>query len=105
MDEDAEEWLSVGMASGAQSQILSLAYEISLARLSGIQCILLDEIDAACSPSTARIIYEFITSLDCFDQVIFISNRQESLETAKKINPAIYSYRVSKGVYSSAADF
>ena len=100
IDEDAEEWLSVGMASGAQSQILSLAYEISLARLSGIQCILLDEIDAACSPENARIIYEFIASLDCFDQVIFISNRQESLETAKKINPAIYSYRVSKGNYS-----
>lgn len=104
IDEDSEEWLSVGMASGAQGQILSLAYEIALARLSGIQCILLDEIDAACSPENARIIYEFIASLDCFDQVIFISNRQESLETARKINPAIYSYRVTKGIYSPVAN-
>ena len=100
VDEDSEEWLSVSMASGAQSQILALAYEISLARLSGIQCILLDEIDAACSPENAKIIYEFISSLDCFDQIIFITNRQESLESATRTNSNITSYRVEGGQYS-----
>lgn len=95
-----EEWLPVSMASGAQKAVLSLAYKTSLAKLYGITCIMLDEVDASCTSSNAEIIYKFIASLDCFPQLIFISHRTESLEAAKSVNPNTVVYTVEEGNYS-----
>lgn len=95
-----EEWLPVSMASGAQKAVLSLAYRTSLAKLYGITCIMLDEVDASCTAANAEIIYKFIASLDCFPQLIFISHRPESLEAVKKVNPNTVVYTVEDGSYS-----
>lgn len=101
---DENEWLPVSMASGAQKTVLSLAYKTSLARLYGISCILLDEIDASCSDDNAEIIYKFVASLSCFQQLIFISHRPESFSAAKEINPDVITYVVEKGNYSLKED-
>ena len=98
--EDEEEWLSISMASGAQSQILTLAYAISLSRLSGIDCLLMDEIDASMSEENAAIVYSFIASLDCFKQVFFISHKKEVIPATREINPNILAYYVNNGEYT-----
>lgn len=98
--EDDIEWLSISMASGAEAQILALAYAISLARLAGLDCLLLDEIDASMTEENAGIIYTFIAGLDCFKQIIFISHKKEAVPAVKEINPNIISYFVSDGTYS-----
>lgn len=100
VNEESGKWLPVTMASGAQRAILSLAYQVALARLSGIQCVMLDEIDASMDPENAAMMYKIVSTLDCFDQVIFISHRKESLSMAKEMNENIVSYYVSNGDYS-----
>jgi len=98
------EWLPISQASGAQKTILSLAYKTALARLHGISCIMLDEVDESCTPENSTIIYKFIASLQDFSQVIFISQRPESIEAAKEVNPNVVIYRVEKGEYTLESD-
>lgn len=95
-----DEWLPVAMASGAQKAVLSLAYKTSLARLYGLTCIMLDEVDASCTANNAEIIYKFVASLNCFQQLIFISHRPESIQAAKSVNPGVVVYTVDKGTYT-----
>ena len=95
-----EEWIPVSMASGAQRRTLSLAYFIALAKLSNISCIFLDEMDASMSPENAGIIYDFIGSLEYFDQVFFISHRKEAHEAVKARNDKLITYLVENGNYS-----
>lgn len=97
-----EEWLPVVMSSGAQKAILSLAYKTSLARLYGVSCIMLDEVDASCDQNAASIIYRFIASLDTFQQIIFISHRPEAREAVKEVNPDVVIYTVKRGEYTQA---
>lgn len=97
---DDEDWLPVCLASGAQKTILSLAYIIALGRMYGINCLLLDEVDSACSPETAKTIYKFIAELEGFNQIIFISHNEESREAMKESNrDNIIFYGVSDGNY------
>ena len=95
-----DEWIPVSMASGAQRRTLSLAYFIALAKLSNISCIFLDEMDASMSPENAGIIYDFIGSLEYFDQVFFISHRKEAHEAVKARNDKLITYLVENGNYS-----
>ena len=95
-----DEWIPVSMASGAQRRTLSLAYFIALAKLSNISCIFLDEMDASMSPENAGIVYDFIGSLNYFDQVFFISHRKEAHEAVKARNDKLITYLVENGNYS-----
>lgn len=94
-----DEWIPVSMASGAQRRTLSLAYFIALAKLSNISCIFLDEMDASMSPENAGIIYDFIGSLNYFNQVFFISHRKEAHEAVKARNDKLITYLVENGNY------
>ena len=96
-ESSSEEWISVSMASGAQRTVLGLAYFIALARLSNVDCIFLDEIDAACSPENSEIIYNFIAELDYFPQVFFISHRPEAHQVVKDKNENLVTYHVMQG--------
>ena len=96
-ESSSEEWISVSMASGAQRTVLGLAYFIALARLSNIDCIFLDEIDASCSPENCEIIYNFIAELDYFPQVFFISHRPEAHQVVKNKNENLVTYQVMQG--------
>ena len=87
------------MASGAQKRIITLAYQIALASLFNTGAIFLDEIDASMSSTSATIVYDFISSLCNFDQVFFISHRQESFAAVQDSNPSVVFYSVDKGVY------
>lgn len=95
-----DEYLPISMASGAQEKILNLAYFVALAKLSGINCVFLDEIDASCSPNSAKEIYDFVGSLDCFSQIFFISHRDEAIEAVKAKNEKLVTYVVTKGNYN-----
>ena len=99
IDDDAD-WLPVSMSSGAQQRILSLAYTIALGKMYGLQCLLLDEVDAACSDAATKTIYKFIASLEDFSQIIFISHKEGVGEVMKESgrDNVIY-YRVDKGIY------
>ena len=99
IDDDAD-WLPVSMSSGAQQRILSLAYTIALGKMYGLQCLLLDEVDAACSDVATKTIYKFIASLEDFSQIIFISHKEGVGEVMKESgrDNVIY-YRVDKGIY------
>ena len=99
IDDDAD-WLPVSMSSGAQQRILSLAYTIALGKMYGLQCLLLDEVDAACSDTATKTIYKFIASLEDFSQIIFISHKEGVGEVMKESgrDNVIY-YKVDKGTY------
>lgn len=93
-----DKYINAKMASGAQEQILNLAYSIAIAQAYGLRTILLDEVDAAMDNENCGIIYEFMTTLEGFDQVIFISHRPESLDVAKKSGAT--AYYVESGEYT-----
>ena len=95
----SKEIVSISMASGAQKRIITLAYQIALASLFNTGAIFLDEIDASMSSTNATIVYDFISSLCNFDQVFFISHRQESFAAVQDSNPAVVFYNVDRGVY------
>ena len=95
-----DEEIPVAMASGAQKKILSLAYFIALARLNGISCIFLDEIDASLTAENASVVYDFIASVDYFPQVFFISHRKEAHEAVKAKNESLVTYSVNNGIYT-----
>ena len=95
----SKEVISISMASGAQKRIITLAYQIALASLFNTGAIFLDEIDASMSSTSATIVYDFISSLCNFDQVFFISHRQESFAAVQDSNPSVVFYSVDKGVY------
>ena len=98
-------WLSVKMASGAQAAILSLAWRVAIARLYGVTTILLDEVDADCTDDNARLIYEFIASLDMFHQIVLISHRKEALRAIATLADNVTCYWVSAGgIYTEIAD-
>ena len=88
------------MASGAQKRIITLAYQISLAMLFNTGAIFLDEIDASMSSTNASIVYSFISALDGFHQIFFISHRPESFAAVQENNPNVVGYSVEDGVYS-----
>lgn len=93
-------FIPISMASGCQRQILALAYFIALARMSGVTCIFLDEIDASSAGENAKEIYEFIASLDCFNQIFFISHRPEAYQAVKEHNEDLVTYLVENGNYT-----
>lgn len=96
----SSEAISIAMASGAQKRIITLAYQISLAMLFNTGAIFLDEVDASMSSANASIIYSFISTLDGFHQIFFISHRPESFAAVQENNPDIVGYSVEDGVYS-----
>ena len=65
-----------------------------------MKCILLDEVDASLSAENAEIVYNFIASLDNFEQIVFISHRKESIEAAREVNPRTVCYTVEDGEYT-----
>ncbi len=95
-----DDWLSVKMASGAQSAILSLAWRVAVAKLYGISTIILDEADASATEETAQIIYQFIAELDAFDQLIFISHKQQAMKEVSSRIDNVMCYYVQDGEYS-----
>jgi len=102
--ENSTEWLSVKMASGAQASILSLAWRVAIAKLYGITTLLLDEVDAAATDENSKVIYEFISTLDEFHQLILISHRKEALRAVASLADNVTSYWVSEGVYTEVTD-
>lgn len=104
-DSTSGRWLSVKMASGAQAAILSLAWRVAIAKLYGVTTILLDEIDADCTDENSRLLYEFVASLDVFNQIILISHRKEALRAVSALADNVTCYWVSAGgVYTEIAD-
>jgi DNA repair exonuclease SbcCD ATPase subunit len=95
-----DDWLSVKMASGAQSAILSLAWRIAIAKLYGVSTIVLDEADASATEETAQIIYQFISELDTFDQVIFISHKKQAMKELSSLIDNVVCYTVQDGEYT-----
>lgn len=94
-----DEYLPSSMASGAQKKILNLAYFVAMAKLSGVSCVFLDEIDASCSSGNAKEIYDFIAGLDYFNQIFFISHREEAVEAVRAKNENLVTYSVVNGNY------
>lgn len=104
-DYTTEQWLSVKMASGAQSAILSLAWRVAIAQLYGITTILLDEIDADCTDENAKLLYEFVASLDMFSQIMLISHRKEALRAVAALADNVACYWVAEGgLYTEISD-
>ena len=99
-----DEWLSVKMASGAEAAILSLAWRVAIANLYGVTTLLLDEVDAEATDENSKYIYEFISSLTMFKQLLLISHRKEALRTVAALADNVTCYEVEKGVYTEVAD-
>lgn len=95
-----DDWLSVKMASGSQSAILSLAWRVALAKLYGVSTIILDEADASTPEDTAQIIYQFISELDTFDQIIFISHKRQAMKELSSLIDNVVCYYVQDGEYT-----
>lgn len=100
-DEDSEE-LPVCMASGAQKTMLSLAYKVALAKLAGVQCLILDEIDASMSETNSRLVYDFLINLNGFTQIIFVTHKVsvKSYILENNRDKAIVFYDVEDGNYT-----
>ena len=101
---DDNGWLPVKMASGAQAAILSVAWQVAIAKLYAVELLLLDEIDASSTDENSRIIYEFISSLDTVNQLIVISHRKEAMRAVASIADNVLCYWVSNGHYSLVDD-
>jgi len=99
-----EEWLSVKMASGAQAAVLTLAWRVAIARLYGMSAILLDEVDASATEDNAALIYQFIASLDVFDQIIFVSHKTEAMKAISTLMDNVVCYYVQGGEYTLVDD-
>ena len=97
-DDSRDDWMSVSMASGAQRQVLSLGYKLAIAKNYHSSSIFLDEIDSSCSIEAAKIIYEFILSLDDFDQIFLITHKPDIIDVAKDKDVVLYG--VDHGEYS-----
>lgn len=95
-----DEWLTVKMASGAQSAVLMLAWRVALAEMYGIDTLILDEIDADANDKNSQIVYEFLGSLDNFDQIILVTHRKQSLKTIRSFNESVTNYWVEDGIFS-----
>lgn len=85
-----DKWVSAKLASGAQKAILNLSFSVAIAQIYGVRTILLDEVDASMNGKNSRLVYEFLSTIEGFDQVVFVSNRQESLEVAKENGATCY---------------
>lgn len=100
-----EDWLSVKMASGAQAAVLSLAWRVAVAKLYGVNALVLDEADASADNETAQIIYQFIAELDTFDQLIFVSHKKEAMnEIASRVDNLVC-YNVQDGEFVAVDAF
>lgn len=104
VNECEEAWLPVKMASGAQSAILALAWRVAIAKLYGVSTLLLDEVDAEATDENSKYIYEFISSLTMFDQIIMISHRKEAIKTIANLADSVVCYEVENGVYNQVLD-
>lgn len=96
------DWLPTKMASGAQAAILMLAWRISLAEMYGITTLCLDEIDADATDDNSALIYEFLGSLESFDQIILISHRKTAIKSIRDLNESVKGYWVEDGVYNES---
>ena len=99
-----DEWLSVKMASGAEAAILSLAWRVAIAKLYGVTTLLLDEVDAEATDENSKYIYEFISTLTVFNQLLLISHRKEALRTVAALADNVTCYEVEHGVYTLVSD-
>jgi tetratricopeptide (TPR) repeat protein len=100
----SEEWISVKMASGAEAAVLSLAWRVAIAKLYGVSCIMLDEVDAAATEENSLIIYQFIATLSTFEQIVVISHRREAMKCISSLVDNVTCYSVQEGSYTEVSD-
>lgn len=100
VDDSTDDWLSISMASGGQQQVLSLAYKLAVAKEFGCTTVFLDEIDSSCNIDMAKTLYEFIFSLEDFNQIFLISHKPDIVEVAKNSDNDVSIYLVENGEYS-----
>ena len=85
-----DKWVSAKLASGAQKAILNLSFSIAIAQIYGVSSIFLDEVDASMNGRNSKLVYEFLSKVEGFNQVVFVSNRQESIDVAKENGATCY---------------
>lgn len=68
------------MASGFQKELISVAFRLALCKLYGLSFSFFDEIDSQSSEENSEILYNYILSLNLFEQIFIISQRKSTID-------------------------
>jgi len=73
-------WAKVSNASGFESELISLAFQASLAKMFNIEILVLDEIDSAADMENSEKFYALLSNLKDFQQVIVITHKEKVID-------------------------
>jgi len=68
------------MASGFQKELISLAFRLALCKIYNLSFSFFDEIDSQSSEANSEIVYQYILSLNLFEQIFIISQRKSTID-------------------------
>lgn len=71
---------SASLCSGFEKQLLSIAFRVSLASITGIGFLILDEVDSDASTENSISLYCNLLESKLFDQIIFITHKEATKE-------------------------
>ena len=94
-----ENLLNAVMASGFESQLLSVAFKVALCKAYNLSFAILDEVDAFASDSSSEKIFTSLIDSKVFDQMFIITHKASTREVIKAIAPNCSAYHVEKGVF------
>lgn len=77
-DEESGKLASASLCSGFEKQLLSIAFRVALASITGLGFLILDEIDSDASEENSINLYSNLISSGLFNQIIAISHKEET---------------------------
>jgi len=84
------EWLKAKMASGFESNLLTLAFKFTVAMAYDTKYIIFDEPDKSADELSSLKLIETITKIDGFEQVFITTHRPQALEYLKDFGATIF---------------
>jgi len=79
-------WAKVSNASGFESELISLAFQSSLAKMFNIEVMILDEVDSSADIENSKKFYTLLSKLKDFQQVIVITHKEKVIDILKDTN-------------------
>lgn len=84
------EWLKAKMASGFESNLLTLAFKFTVAMAYDTKYIIFDEPDKSADELSSLKLIETITKIEGFDQVFITTHRPQAIEYLKDFGATIF---------------
>ena len=79
-DNDIEKIISASLCSGFEKQLLSIAFRVALASITGLGFLILDEVDSDASTENSISLYSNLIDSELFEQIICITHKEATKE-------------------------